>query len=440
MISSVKVKAGKDFLMNARELAINVLYKVEFGEGYSNVALDKELNKSELEAVDKALASEIVYGVLTWKITIDEIIKKYSSIKLKKISPWILNILRIGIYQIVFLDRIPESAAVNESVNLAKKYGHEFSAKFVNAILRKIEKNEMEKLLEYLWTKPQMTDEELISIATSHPIWMVQELLKQYDKKFVTEVLNANNITPDITLRANTLKTSRDELFKLLMLKNLDCKKGMLRDSIKSKKMYEFGTALYTVQDEAAQLACLKLDPKPGERVLDACSAPGGKTTYLAELMNNQGKVDAWDIHPHRVKLVEDAAKKLGITIISTSVKDAMDYSTGLNGKYDRVLLDVPCSGLGVIRKKPDIKWTRQIEDIESLVEIQARILDTCCEYVRTGGRLVYSTCTILKQENEEQVEKFLLRHREFELVEKINLFPNVDDTDGFFIAVFDRK
>jgi 16S rRNA (cytosine967-C5)-methyltransferase len=194
------------------------------------------------------------------------------------------------------------------------------------------------------------------------------------------------------------------------------------------------------VQDEAAQLSCLKLDPKPGERVLDACSAPGGKTTYLAELMNNQGKVDAWDIHEHRVKLVQEAAKKLGISIISASVKDAMDYSTGLNGKYDKVLLDVPCSGLGVIRKKPDIKWTRMQEDLESLVEVQTKILDTCSEYVRTGGRLVYSTCTILKQENEEQVEKFLKKHTEFNLVEKINLYPNVDETDGFFIAVFDRK
>lgn len=426
--------------MNAREVAINVLYKVEFGEGYSNVALDKELNKSELNNIDRALASEIVYGVLTWKITLDEIIKRYSSIKLKKISPWIINILRIGIYQIVFLDKIPESAAVNESVNLAKKYGHEASARFTNAILRKIEKNEMEKLLEYIWAKPQMSEEELISIATSHPIWIVEELLKQYDKKFVTEILNANNITPDITLRANILKTSRDELFKLLSLKNIDCKKGNLKDSIKVKKLCDFGTALYAVQDEAAQLACLKLDPKPGERVLDACSAPGGKTTYLAELMNNQGKVDAWDIHEHRVNLVKEAAKNQGVTIISASVKDATDYSTGLNGKYDKVLLDVPCSGLGVIRKKPDIKWTRSFEDLESLVLIQSKILDTCSEYVRPSGRLVYSTCTILKQENEEQVEKFLNKHHEFQLMEKINLFPNINDTDGFFIAVFERK
>lgn len=424
--------------MNSRELAINVLYKVEFGEGYSNVELDKELNKSELNALDKALASEIVYGVLTWKITLDEIIKMYSSIRLKKISPWILNILRTGIYQIVFLDKIPESAAVNESVNLAKKYGHEVSSKFVNAILRKISKDEMDKLLEYLATKP-LTEEELISIVTSHPVWLVEELLKQYDKKFVTELLNANNITPEITIRANTLKTSRDELFKLLSLKNIDCKKGKLKDSIKVRKLTEFGNTLFSVQDEAAQLACLKLDPKPGDEVLDACSAPGGKTTYLAELMNNTGNIDAWDLHPHRVRLVEAAAKKLDINIINATVKDATTYSAGLMKRYDKILLDVPCSGLGVIRKKPDIKWTRKPEDIAELQKIQMEILEKCSDYLKPGGRMVYSTCTVLKQENEEQVEKFLRIHDNFKLIEQINLFPHTDGADGFFIAVLER-
>ncbi len=424
--------------MNSRELALNILYKVEFGEGYANIEIDKEFNKSDLIDLDKALASEIVYGVLTWKITIDEIIKMHSSIKMQKISPWILNILRIGIYQIVFLDRIPESAAVNESVKLAKKYGHEMSAKFVNAILRKIDKNEMDKLLEYLSTKALLED-EIISIVTSHPLWLVDELLKEYDKKFVTELLNANNIKPDITIRANLLKTSRDDLFNLLRLKRVDCRKGNLQDSIKVKKLTDFGTQLYTVQDEAAQLACLKLDPKPGEKILDACSAPGGKTTYIAQLMENKGRVDAWDIHPHRVRLVEEAAKTLGIDIIKANVKNATEYTTAFNGHYDRILLDVPCTGIGVIRKKPDIKWTRKAEDIDEMVEIQSQILDTCSEYLRTGGRLVYSTCTVFKRENEEQIERFLMKHTEYKLLEKINLYPHINDTDGFFIAVLQR-
>lgn len=425
--------------MNARELAINVLYKVEIGEGYSNVTLDKELNKSDLEPVDKAFASELVYGVLTWKITLDEIIKMYSSIKIKKISPWILNILRIGIYQMVFLDKVPESAAVNESVKLAKQYGHEASSKFVNAILRKIEKNEMEKLLAYIATKPILED-EIISIVTSHPLWMVDELLKEYDKKFVTELLNANNITPEITLRSNRLKTTRDELYKLLLLKKIDCKKGNLEDSIKVKKMSDFKGKLFTVQDEAAQLACLKLAPKAGDVVLDACSAPGGKTTYLAEIMDNKGKIEAWDIHPHRVRLVEEAAKKLDIDIIHATVHDATITMPNYKEKFDKILLDVPCSGLGVIRKKPDIKWTRQPEDFEELMSVQEKILDTCSEYLKSGGRMVYSTCTVLKRENEEQIEKFLLTHSDFLLVEQTKLFPNVNETDGFYIAVLEKK
>lgn len=425
--------------MTARELAINILYKIENGESYSNIEIDKEFSKSDLEPIDKALASELVYGVLTWKITLDEIIQRYSSIKLKKISAWILNILRIGIYQIVFLDRIPESAAVNESVKLARKYGHEASTRFTNAILRKIEKNEMEKLVDYLSTKVLMED-ELISIITSHPLWLVNELLKEYDKKFLTALLNANNIKPCITLRANSLKTKRDELVKLLELKGFECTAGKLKDSIYVKRMNDFTNQLYTVQDEAAQLAALKLNPLPGETVLDACAAPGGKTTYLAELMQNNGEIDAWDIHSHRVELIKELANKLGINIIHAVQKDASEYTASLDKYYDKILLDVPCTGIGVIRKKPDIKWTRKPEDMEELLIIQEKILNTCSNYLKNGGKLVYSTCTIFEKENRLQVEKFLQKHTEFTLIEELKLYPHVDNTDGFYIAVLERK
>lgn len=425
--------------MTAREAAINILYKIENAESYSNIEIDKAFNKSDLEPLDKALASELVYGVLTWKITLDKIIERYSSIKLRKISCWILNILRIGIYQIVFLDKIPVSAAVNESVKLAKKYGHEASSRFTNAILRKIEKNEMEKLLEYLSEKALLED-EIISIITSHPLWLVDELLKEYDKKFLTELLNANNIKPDIILRANTLKTSRDELVKLLELKGFDVKQGKMPDSIYVKKINDFSDQLFSVQDEAAQYACLKLLPIPGDKVLDACAAPGGKTTYLAQLMKNKGEIDAWDIHEHRVKLINDLAKKLGINIIKTSVKDAMEFSSSYEKYYDKILLDVPCTGIGVIRKKPDIKWSRKPEDIEELAAIQEKILDTCSAYLKNGGKMVYSTCTIFEKENHLQIEKFLSKHGDFKLLQEIKLYPNVNGTDGFYIAVLERN
>lgn len=424
----------KGDFMTARELALNTLYKIEVGEGYSNITLDKELNNSDLSKLDKALASEIVYGVLTWKITLDEIIKRYSSIRLKKISPWIINILRMGIYQIEFLDKIPESAAVNESVKLAKKYGHEASSKFTNAILRKITKDEYDKLKAYVKTKPY-TDEEEISIITSHPVWMVSKLLKDFDKDFVIELLNSNNITPDISIRVNTLRTSKEELKKLFDLKEIEYKDGKLPHSLKLKRMVPFDEQLFVVQDEAAQLACLTLDPKEGEIVLDACSSPGGKTTYLSTIMNNKGEVDAWDIHEHRVELVKKLAQKMGISIVKAEVNDATMYYPSLNEKYDKILLDVPCSGIGVIRKKPDIKWTRKEEDLEEVRRIQYKILDTCKKYLKKGGTLVYSTCTVFKDENEYQINEFIKNNKEFKLEKEIKLFPNVDDTDGFYIA-----
>lgn len=421
-------------MQTAREVALNALYKIDVGEGYSNLVLDKELNKSELSRLDRGLASEIVYGVLTWKLFLDETIQRYSLIKFKKISPWIVNILRMGIYQIVFLNKIPESAAVNESVNLAKKYGHDASARFTNAILRKVEKNEREKLIDYLQKQNYLND-EIISITTSHPRWMVDKLLEDYDSRFVLELLEANNENPDTTIRVNTLKTTRDELKKLFDLKEIDSRLGELPDSIIVKHLNNFEDPLYVVQDEAAQLAVLKLDPHENEIILDACSSPGGKTTYISQLMNNTGKIDAWDIHEHRVELVKQLAKKLGATNICASVADATEYHTLLRDRYDRVLLDVPCSGLGVIRKKPDIKWSRKEEDLPELIDTQRKILECGAEYVKTGGTLIYSTCTVLKDENERQINGFLQKHPEFKLEEEIKLFPHKNQTDGFYIA-----
>ena len=297
----------------------------------------------------------------------------------------------------------------------------------------------MDKLIDYLSEKAILED-EIISIITSHPLWLVDELLKEYDKKFLTALLNANNIKPYITLRTNTLKTSRDELLKLLKLKGFECQKGELPDSIKVKKLNDFSNQLFVVQDEAAQMACLKLTPKDGETVLDACSAPGGKTTYLAQLMHNKGTIDAWDIHEHRVKLIDDMAKKLGIDIIHATRKDATDFTVGLNKYYDKILLDVPCTGIGVIRKKPDIKWTRKPEDIDELSLVQENILNTCSNYLKNGGKMVYSTCTIFERENGLQIKKFLQSHPDFNLIEEINLYPHINNTDGFYIAVLERN
>ena len=415
-----------------RELALKILYKIDKEKGYSNIVLNELIkqNKKELEDRDIGLISEIVYGTTTWRLTLDEIIKKYSKIKLKKISPWILNILRMGIYQIVFLDKIPKSAAVNESVNLAKRYGHKSSSNFVNAILRKVTVKDYEEFFQL------KEDIQRISITNSMPRWIIEELAKQLgDMKKVEEIVINSNLRPHLSIRINNLKTAENknieqELIKKLEEKNIEVKQGLLEDFLILKNaknienMEEFRQGLFTIQDETAGLIPIILNPNKTDVILDACSSPGGKTTYLAEMMKNQGIIEAWDIHEHRTKLVENTARRLGITNIETKVNDATIYDEKYKEKFDKILLDVPCLGLGVLKRKPDIKWQKSKEDIEEITKTQKQILENCSQYLKKGGELVYSTCSILKEENENIINNFLKVHENF-YTEKINIEEN---------------
>ena len=434
-----------------REIALKTLYKIDKDEAYSNIALDENIkeNKNKLDDRDTGFISEIVYGVTSWKLTIDEIIKKYSKLKLKKISPWILNILRMGIYQIVFLDKVPKSAAVNESVNLAKRYGHKGSSNFVNAILRKVEKKDYEAFFEI------ENPIERISKTTSMPVWMIEELLKENDIEKVEEICKASNIKPKVAIRINRLKTNKQELENLLKERDIVFKEGKLEDFLileKTKNIEQldlFKQGYFTVQDEGAGLIAKVVVPKPNELVLDACSSPGGKTTYMAELMENKGEIIAWDLHPHRVQLVEENAKRLNIHIIKTECQDAMVYKKEYTEKFDKILLDVPCLGIGVLKRKPDIKWKRKPEDIEEITQIQQKILDTCSKYLKAKGQMVYSTCSIFREENDKVIEKFLEKNQNFEYtkikmskienMDKIQLYQN-EETDGFFICKLQKK
>ena len=369
-----------------RELALKILYKIDKEKAYSNIVLNEMINqnKKELTNKDIGLISEIVYGTTTWRLTLDEIIKKYSKIKLKKISNWILNILRMGIYQIVFLDKIPKSAAVNESVNLAKRYGHKSSSNFVNAILRKVSKKDYEDFYQI------KDDIQRISITNSMPIWIIEELAKQLgDMKKVEEIAINSNVKPHLSIRINNLKIkddSKKDFIKRLEEKDIKIKQGLLKDFLivenakNIENMEEFRQGLFTIQDETAGLIPIILNPNKTDVILDACSSPGGKTTYLAELMENQGKIEAWDIHEHRTKLVENAAKRLGITNIETKVNDATIYNEKYKEKFDKILLDVPCLGIGVLRRKPDIKWQKSKEDIEEITKTQKQILENCSQ------------------------------------------------------------
>ena len=441
-----------------RETALKALYKIDEKEAYSNIALDEIIkeNRNRLEERDIGFISEIVYGVTTWKLTIDEIIKKYSKIRLKKISPWILNILRMGIYQIVFLDKVPKSASVNESVNLAKRYGHKSSSNFVNAILRKIDKKDYEEFFEI------KDDIERISKTTSMPTWIIEELLKENDIKKVEEICRCSNLRPKVAIRVNNLKTNKEELAKLLEQRKIEFKEGSLEDFfiLKNVKNIEnldlFRKGFFTIQDEGAGLIALIVEPQPNEIILDACSSPGGKTTYMAELMENKGKILAWDLHEHRVNLVDENAKRLGIDIIETKCEDATVFKQEYVEKFDKILLDVPCLGLGVLKRKPDIKWKRKKEDIVEITKIQEKILETCSKYLKPNGQIIYSTCSIIKDENEKIIEKFLEKNKNFDYAKievskcnkniknieklgRIKLYQN-EENDGFFMCKLQKK
>lgn len=447
-----------------REIALKILYKIDVDKAYSNIVLDEMIkqNKNSLNEKDIGLISEIVYGVTTWRLTLDTIIKKYSKIKTKKISPWIFNILRMSIYQIIFLDKIPKSAAVNEGVNLSKRYGHKSSSGFVNAILRKVTKQDYEELL-YIQNK-----EERISKVYSIPKWIITEL-KQEGMKInkIEEICKNSNIRPKVSIRVNTLKTKKTEIKKYLLEKQIIVKDGILQDFLILEKvknlesLKEFKEGLFTVQDEAAGLTALILNPKKDDKILDACSSPGGKTTYIAQIVDNAGEIDAWDLHESRIKLVEENAKRLGINIIKTKVNDATKYNEEYFEKFDKILLDVPCLGLGVLKRKPDIKWQRTKDDIKNISKTQYDILNTCSKYLKQGGELVYSTCSILDSENKEIILKFLEVNDNFEIKEieiskyeseansffKKYLIDNKflqvyqnENTDGFFICKLIKK
>ena len=427
----------------ARNIALKSLYEINIKQAYSNIVLDKFINENreKLSNLDINFISELVYGVVTWKLTLEYIIQKYSKTKIKKMSDWVKNILYLGSYQIIFLDKVPKSAAVNESVNLCKKYNFK-SVGLVNAILRKIEKSNYEEISNITNSITR------ISLKYSMPEWIVKKFCDEYGEEETANICQTLNLRPNISVRINRLK-GKMELGEKGILEDFRTITGT--KNITKTKEYMEGNI--TIQDEAAGLSSFVLAPKEGEIVLDACSAPGGKTTYLAELMHNKGKIVAWDIYEERLKQVEQNAKRLGIDIIQTEVHDATKLKEEYVEKFDKILLDVPCLGLGVIRRKPDIKWNRQEEDIKEISDIQFNILKTCSKYLKKNGTLVYSTCSMLKEENDAIIEKFI-KEEKFETVNIEEQIPNEfskittnnmvqflpsQNHDGFFITMLKK-
>ena len=435
--------------MKAREIAYKVLLDIEKNKNYSNMAINKHFKDVKMSNQDRGLATEIIYGVIENKYYIDYMIDKLSKVKTNKMEIYVKTLLRMGIYQIMFLNSISDYAAVNETVNLAKKKNSKVSG-FINGILRNVirQKEEIGKVK----TKD---DVDYLAIKYSYDKWMIRNWMIHFGKEFTEELLEANNERPNIYLRTNTLKITRDELIKKLEKQNIKAEKvNVVEEAIKVEHLKDiennslYKEGLFTVQDVSSMLVGKVMNPKENSLVLDVCSAPGGKTTHMATLMNNTGQVVSRDIYDHKLKLIKAASKRLGLTNVDVEEFDGMKLDRESIGKFDYVLADVPCSGLGIIRRKPEIKY-KEKEEFRQLPPIQKKILENASKYVKVGGTLIYSTCTIQDSENIDVVKEFLEKNKNFELVpiKEVNvdlenqekgymkIYPNVHDMDGFFIS-----
>lgn len=423
-------------IMTAREIALKALYDIEINGTYTNAALNSALSGTDLAACDRSLVTELIYGVVSNKTAIDFIISKYSKIKLKKMSPWVLGILRMGVFQIYYMDRIPYSAACNESVKLAKKYSHRAGCGFVNGVLRSFAREAED--FEFPTGKG---DAEYLSLKYSYPLWMTEKLINEYGAERCKTLFEESGKAHGVFLRVNTLKISTDELIEKLQCEGVNCEKTTIDGCLKVTgrlsidKSRAYGDGLYSLQNISSQMAVAALAPKPGDTVIDMCAAPGGKSCGIAEKMQNNGRILSFDVFEHKVDLIKKSAQRLGIDIIDARLQDASVCLPELENLADCVLADVPCSGLGVIHKKPDIKWRRTQEDIEELCRIQKKILETAAAYVKSGGTLVYSTCTILPEENRLQIDEFLKNHSEFKKLSEEQILTDEMGESGFYIC-----
>lgn len=419
--------------MDGRQTAFRVLLRVERENAYSNLALDAELKRSA-NGAPAAFVTALVYGVLERQITLDFVLQQYLLKPLRKLRPEVRVILRMGVLQLYFMDKVPASAAVNESVKLVKKNGCAYASGLVNSVLRKIS----ETPLTYPETGDLVSD---WSIRYACPKALVERLVKEYGAADTQSFLAASLGGAPTVLRVNTLKTTAKALQSRLQSEGIETSAGNLENTLvvqsggAIEQLSSYREGLFHVQDTASALCVQALGLQPGQTLLDMCAAPGGKSFTAAQIMQNQGSIMAFDLHKHRVQLISDGAKRLGISIIDAQAQDAAVFHAALEKTADRVLCDVPCSGLGVLRRKPEIRL-RELTFIDNLTEIQYNILVHASKYLRMGGILVYSTCTLSRAENEGVCDRFLRENPAYQKDgDYKTLLPHKDGTDGFFIA-----
>ncbi|MCT2538017.1 16S rRNA (cytosine(967)-C(5))-methyltransferase RsmB [Aquibacillus koreensis] len=442
-----------------RQTALEILVRIGEGGGFSHLLIDQALAKKELSIRDEALLTEIVYGTIQRKLTLDYYLSHYLNSK-KKIEPWVKWLLYMSIYQKQFLDKVPDHAIIHESVEIAKVKGHKGISSLVNGILRSIQR-------EGLPNVDQITNrEERLSIETSHPLWLIKRWVKMYGYEVTEDMCQINLQHKSMSIRVQPLRISRENAMTQLnedgyeVEASLFSSQGIIVRKGNILKSNLFKDGYVTVQDQSSMLVAEMLDLEPGMTVLDACSAPGGKATHIAEKMEDTGVVYAYDLHEKKAKLVTKKAMELNLTIIQANQADSRELDTyHEKDTFDRILLDAPCSGLGVLRGKPDIKYNKREEDIDKLASIQIKLLESVSSLLKKDGKIIYSTCTVDRHENDYVIEKFLSEHTEFEVDESffkdlpgdmqhsigstqwgLQLFPQTYNTDGFFLTRLKKK
>lgn len=440
----------------AREAAAFSLFSMAEEAAWSDGALHYYLGRAGLDSRDAALASRLVYGTVQNELLLDWYLRQFSSIRLKKILPRVLICLRMGLYQLIFMDKIPAHAAVAETIALVRRYCHanDRAAAFANAVMRSTADAVQNGKLPVLNCPDK---ESYYSLKYSHPEWLVRLWSAQFGQKQTEQICRADNADTPVSVRVNTMKLTPQaaraalEQAGLTVAVHRAFPEILLCSGGDVAALPLFAQGEITIQDAASALTAAVADPKAGDRVLDCCAAPGGKSFAMAEYMQAKGEVISCDIYEHKLARIQEGAARLGLANIQTVLQDASETREEWHGTADVVLCDVPCSGLGIIRKKPEIRYKDPTE-IEQLPSLQAKILQNCAQYVKVGGTLVYSTCTILKRENEDVVRVFLEKNHSFEAVPwshpvcgerqdgMVTLLPPIHDTDGFFIAKLRRK
>lgn len=446
-----------------RNLALTVLNGLSHRPFLSSTLLDDIFQQNpQLDERDKAFFSHLVQGVLRWRLRLDWIIEQKSDFPLEKISSTVLNILRLALYQIYFLDKVPQSAAVNEAVNQSKSHAPKHVVSFVNGILRHICREKEDIPFPNKKTDPV----HYLSTFYAYPIWVVEKWIEDWGMDFTEGLLSAGNRIPGLTLRTNLLRMDRQGLIETLEKEGIKAyptsyaPEGVRVEGLRGRpdELVSFKQGLFQVQDEAAQITSHLLAPQPGEAVLDLCAGLGGKTTHLAELTRDKALLLALDISHQRLLSLARTCERLGIQGITSTVADASKSLSGLlRSKFDKILLDAPCSGWGVVSRHPDGKWSRNDRDIERLSQIQGRMLDEAVPLLRRGGKLLYVTCTLLKEENQGVVNAALGRHQDLSLLNLrdhapercrdlvdaqgfFRTFPHKHNMDGFFAALFEKQ